>query len=291
MPAREPKFDAVMVEKLTTIKGGLLKKPMSIRAMTVHVDGSSMEFAHLTTKQDWLCKAVTGECVSRRPLGRVKLLKTLTRKLFEVTTGTSVEVDGEAPAKDDPMDSLGWNEDSDDSMVMEDRSVVTDNKKGKKRSPRTTQRKNCVIRLDMPERCPEKYPGSDTRREIRCFVKSKREIWLGIEDVPWAVQYMHDQYRLGGIPVDASSSSSSTPTCNAADDSPGESANLHWDFASSAWVATVEKDGTIKRRSLKPDEVQLDEASTVVDVSSLQGLQYKELKNIAAQILLKWSKD
>ena len=291
MSKRAPNFDTVMVEKLTTIKGGLLKKPMSIRSMTVHVDGTSMEFAHLTTKQDWLCKAVAGECVSRRPLVRVKLLKSLTKKLFEVTTGSAVEVDAEAPATDDPMNALGWNEDSDDSTVMEDRSVVTEDQKRKKKAPRTTQRKNCVIRFEVPERCPEKFPGDKTVRQIRCFVKSKREIWLGIEDLPWAIQYMHDQFRLGGVPVGESPSSSSTPASSAAPDSPEDSAKLHWDFASDAWVATVEKEGTIKQRSLKPNEVQLAEASTVVDVSCLKGMPYKELKDIAAKILLKWSKD
>ena len=123
MSKRAPKFDTVMVEKLITIKGGLLKKPMSIRSMSVHVDGASMEFAHVTTKQDWLCKAVTGECVSRRPLGRVKLLKSSTKKMFEFTNGIVPLKWMRKPLQ--PMTPwMPWA--GDDSTVMEDFSMVTE---------------------------------------------------------------------------------------------------------------------------------------------------------------------
>ena len=130
-------------------------------------------------------------------------------------------------------------------------------------------------------------------REITLFVKSKREIWLGVEDVPWAIEYMHDQYTLGGIPAnnspcssDAASSASSSEDVSKSCDN---SSTIHWDFAAAAWVATVRSGADSRQRILKPSDVRLSEASAVADVSTLDGLAYGELKEIAGKILQKWS--
>ena len=288
MPKQPPKFDDVQIMKLTTIKGGLLKKPMSLPVLSARFDGAEMEFVHLTSKQDWLCKAVTGDCVSRRPLGRVRFLKTLASKLYGATAGLDEE--GEDAADDhaslsDPMSAFAFEEDP--------QTKPSEQEKSKVKTPRATMKKNCVLRFRMPEKCQERFPGDSATREVTCFVKSKREVWLGVEHLPWAINYMHNQFILGGVPAHnsptsstaSSSASSASPSTTSSDGSP----NLHWDFAAAAWVATLEGDGPRKQRMLRPVDVQLEEASTVVDVSSLDGLPYVDLKNIAAKILQKWT--
>lgn len=287
MPRQPPKFDDVQITKLTTVKGGLLKKPMSLPVLSARFDGAEMEFVHMTSKQDWLCKAVTGACVSTRPLGRVSFLKTLAAKIYGATAG--LDEDGDDAAEDqnsscDPMSAFAFEE---------DQNKPSQHENSKPKTPRATIKKNCVLRLRMPDKCQERFPGNSATRDVTCFVKSKREVWLGVEHLPWAINYMHDQFVLGGVPIQtspsittaSSSAGNVSPSTGSSDGSP----SLHWDFAAAAWVAFSERDGPRKQRMLRPVDVQLDEASTVVGVSSLDGLPYADLKNIAAQILLKWS--
>ena len=133
MPARDPKFDPIHVAKLATVKGGLLKKPMALPIMCVELEGHTMEFTHMTTRQDWLCKAVSGECVSRRPLSRVKLLRVLAEKLYGVSTGAD-DVDDEL-SPDDPMNAVEF-EDSPPKTAQAGTSNAS-----KAKTPRATEKK------------------------------------------------------------------------------------------------------------------------------------------------------
>ena len=106
----EPKFASVSVQRQTTITGGLLKKPMAIPIMEVAVGDTTREFVHVAKGQEWLCKAVTGECVSRRPLNRVKLVDTLAKHVYNTACGNDgVDADDLMSSdafQDDPMNAL-----------------------------------------------------------------------------------------------------------------------------------------------------------------------------------------
>ena len=42
-------------------------------------------------------------------------------------------------------------------------------------------------------------PGGLQRRDITLYVVDRMQIWLFVNDVDWAVQYMHDQNVLKGV--------------------------------------------------------------------------------------------
>ena len=62
-------------------------------------------------------------------------------------------------------------------------------------------RKNQSVTLTMPATCIEMYPRCADTRQVTCFVKDCRQIWISVEDVPWLVRYVHEQFCLGGVPL------------------------------------------------------------------------------------------
>ena len=61
-------------------------------------------------------------------------------------------------------------------------------------------KKTCVT-LQMPERCPEQDPKCTELRTIRLFIEDRKQIWLHLDDVEWAVKYLYAQNVLKGVPL------------------------------------------------------------------------------------------
>ena len=61
-------FGEVEIERLTTLKGGLLKKPIALSVKTFHAGGA--EFVHLTKGEQWLISAAVGAMERQRGLQR-----------------------------------------------------------------------------------------------------------------------------------------------------------------------------------------------------------------------------
>lgn len=116
---------------MTTVTGGLLKKPMVIPIIECHVGDVKQEFVHVNSKQDWLCRAVTGERMCVKPMKRVKLLQTLVNHIDQQVAGNFApsDADAVAVAANDPMNSLDF-----DPIVEEHSIDDTDDKKQKKKS-------------------------------------------------------------------------------------------------------------------------------------------------------------
>ena len=53
----------------------------------------------------------------------------------------------------------------------------------------------------MPYECPEVDPNGTKRRNVSVYVEDRKTIWLSIDDVAWAVQYLYTQNQLKGIPM------------------------------------------------------------------------------------------
>ena len=62
-------------------------------------------------------------------------------------------------------------------------------------------RANTTARLDMPVRCPGEDPTCTDIRKIRIYMKDRKQIWLDLADVEWAVRYLYIQNRLKGVPL------------------------------------------------------------------------------------------
>ena len=93
-PARERQFDEIELQRLVTIKGGLLKKPMVVESRFVMHENKEELYVRFCHTAEWVCKASAGVCVTSRPLARCRLLPTLFRKALRVAQG-NLEEDSE----------------------------------------------------------------------------------------------------------------------------------------------------------------------------------------------------
>ena len=61
--------------------------------------------------------------------------------------------------------------------------------------------KHCISTLDMPSECHEVDPNGTKIRTVTVYVQDRKQIWLSVDDVAWAVEYLYKQNSLKGIPV------------------------------------------------------------------------------------------
>ena len=156
-----------------------------------------------------------------------------------------------------------------------------------------------MLRLTMPAQCPEKYPDSTATVTIKLYVKDRRTIYIDKDSVPWAVQYLHDQWTMGGIPAVVQTPQPMAPAPPAvagiAHDSippTTPTRTISWIFCDNAWQLNDRSDTKTVKRQLRPDEVTFDEASTVVDISgpsALNAMTYEANKSVAYDIMARWA--
>ena len=53
----------------------------------------------------------------------------------------------------------------------------------------------------MPYECPEFDPTGTKIRTVIVYVQDRKQIWLSVDDVAWAVEYLYKQNSLKGIRV------------------------------------------------------------------------------------------
>ena len=168
-------------------RGGKNNKPLPIQTMRVPVKGMQHHFAKLTQKEAWLCKAVTGQaCPQRTSIGRTTLLDQLKARLKDAADGKGGVVDAELVY--DPMNEV----DGGCPPPAEKKQKRNWRKDGNK------ARNTCIV-TDFPSKCPEMHPECTDTRSITLYVKDRAQIWLDLDDVGWAVDYMHDQNVLKGV--------------------------------------------------------------------------------------------
>ena len=118
-------------------------------------------------------------------------------------------------------------------------------------------------------------------------------MWISLDDLPWLVRLMHDQFCLSGVsllPEQCSDDSqtpgddSHTPAMAGGEESAAAELEISWDFVASAWVAAG--------RQLKPDEVSPGEAAALgVDEAAWRDLSYAGEKELAYNVLREWLGD
>ena len=114
MSKRKVPFEPVEFKKETTVKGGLLTKPLTLPTLVVETGNENMEFVNLNKRQDWLCKMVSGQGSWGRPLNRVKLIETLQTRMRRALQNEKEEVDTpvsdaeQFASIDDPMLNLAF---------------------------------------------------------------------------------------------------------------------------------------------------------------------------------------
>ena len=60
---------------------------------------------------------------------------------------------------------------------------------------------NKVVEVPMPARCREVTDAAQVQRKIKLYVADRKQIWLSIDDVEWAVRYLYTQNLLKGVPL------------------------------------------------------------------------------------------
>ena len=68
----------------------------------------------------------------------------------------------------------------------------------RKRSSRNPAR-DSIATFDMPVRCPEEDPLCTDFRRISLYDGSRKEVWLHLDDVEWAMRYLYVQNFLKGV--------------------------------------------------------------------------------------------
>ena len=187
--------------------GGHVKTaaPMETKNVGAHI------FVKMSSKHGWLRSAVAGSGRWTLALSkRVTLLDMLHTYVAQACDG---ELDGQV------LPPLGGDEEEHDPMadleVSDDESPSKRFKQhdGKRTRYSHTAYKRSILQVKLPESPPEVAAAGGGDREIRLYILDRKQLWLHIDDVPWAVKWMYIQVQLKGVPlVDDDSSGPSTPS-------------------------------------------------------------------------------
>ena len=59
--------------------------------------------------------------------------------------------------------------------------------------------RNQIVTLNMPTRCPEEDSNCKDYRRVTLHITDRRQIWLSIDDIEWAIKYLFVQHQLRGV--------------------------------------------------------------------------------------------
>ena len=197
-------FKQLEVEHTFVLRGGYLKEPATLPVLRVPYLG---DFIKLEKREQWLIRAVCGPGAVKRALARTTLLQTLREKVtLACAAGPSASpsavadnansalADGNAGGTD-LMDAMAFDDELDDQQSLS----TTAKPRPKKREKPVAN--DTLLRLTMPAQCPEKYPDNAATVTIKLYAKDRRTLYIDKDSVPWAVQYLYDQWKLGNVPV------------------------------------------------------------------------------------------
>ena len=173
------------------VKGGLLAKSSPIIAKRIQVGANAKWFAKIATTEKWLLMATTGFGVLNSSFRRTSLPDTLREKVEQACNG-GIETKASLDESDyDPMVEL----DFDDSHSPK----KTSGQGLKRQRYYHNHAKNRIAVINMPVYCPEQVADCKEMREITLFIQDRRQIWLCIDDVEWAIRYLYVQNQLKGV--------------------------------------------------------------------------------------------
>ena len=175
---------------------------MSMTTQAVREGENQKLFCKLSIYEQWLCKAITG--VKTRTIDvttcRLTLLQDLHALVKRTWNGRSPDGPAAAVAEadaanDDPMNEIVGGDDGGPPDAKRRRGVVA------QRRSRANPCKGKIFTFNMPSLCPEAFPDNKATRRISLLIRDHQTIWLSIDDVDWALQYLHVQYALACLRV------------------------------------------------------------------------------------------
>ena len=185
------------------IAGGFTSTPAAVKSKSVEgFDKKQHIFVKMSGKQHWLITACCGARHDTRgaAFDRTTLLDLLRTCILRKADGID-DLDDATPAaaadeEYDPMNEIG----SASATTGAGSVVLESDKRGRKRFYKN-RAKNCIVTVNVASRCPEVDPNCTQMRPLKLFIADRKTVWLSIDDVAWAVQYLYDQQHLKGIPL------------------------------------------------------------------------------------------
>ena len=179
------------------IVGGYSSKKSPVTARTVAgSDRTQHIFVKMSMGEQWM-KRIFRSNLKRSGSSLLNLLRTHIRRK---TDGIDDLDDEEVPADDeyDPMNESGCEVDANASVPRAGRN-------GRARY-KNNRAKNCIVTVNMPRRCSGMDPTCKDMRLVTLYIVDRLTVWLSINDVAWALQYMNDEMHLDMMPVGAHNS-------------------------------------------------------------------------------------
>ena len=157
--------------------------------------GGEKMFVKMGASESWLVGAATGQKVHGM-LCRTTLLTTLHEFVEKACNG---ELDTKAAAEEDgdeydPMQEF----EVDDGTHSLSRGGGDPSKRTRYQHNKA---KNRLVTVTVPAVSPEEDPKSTSTRIIQLYVVDRKQLWLDLDDVEWAVRFLYMQFSLKGVPV------------------------------------------------------------------------------------------
>jgi hypothetical protein len=196
-----------VVRDKVQVRVGAMKKAVPITTQRVGVGPSAMDFVHLQSHETWLSLAVTGnsKVSPKHALGRTGLLQVLHQAVGDICSGTldlgADDNDNENDGEDfDPMNAVDVADGDPEAQADNGQASETGGGKAKRARLGKNPAKNKVVSYELPSHPPELGVEENVERRIKLYIKDRKQIWLHINDLEWAVRYLYIQDFLKGVP-------------------------------------------------------------------------------------------
>ena len=111
--------------------------------------------------------------------------------------GAQEEVGDEQKLEYDPMEEI----EVDDDDNPRSRGVGYIDPNSKRARYQKNKAKNRLLTVTVPAVAPEQDPMSTSTRTIQLYVVDRKQVWLDIDDVEWALRFLYMQFALKGVGV------------------------------------------------------------------------------------------
>ena len=106
------------------------------------------------------------------------------------------------------------------------------------------RKKDSVVKIEMPARERTANPTCEDKYTVSLLGVSTNSMWMAIEDMPWLMSWIADEFETGGVPMIADDAEDALqPNC----DAPG--IHMRWDFDDAYEAIGV--DGMFKGKKTK----------------------------------------
>ena len=181
------------------MQGGLLRTSIAMVTKKHGLGNKGRIFVKISTTEPWLIRATMGENKAETgAFGRTSLIEMLRVLVEQASLGELEEQIAEASAVAGEGDEV-------DPMAAVDTGggvrVSPLIQGAKRRRFSHNPAKNQVVTVKMQAECPEVDTDAAETRPINLFVVDRKQIWLSIDDVDWAIRWLYMQNLLKGVPL------------------------------------------------------------------------------------------